>query len=281
MTDPIPCSVQLLVRNDAVGLRTCLGMFRAFAEVIVQDGYSTDGTREVARSFPNVRLLDQRRDFLDAEGRILDFSAVRNEGIAAATYPWILVIDADEVIADPLQEEIRSVTETSTPGVFRVFRRYELDGERIDRCARCPSYQIRLFHRSLTTGYIKKIHEKLALKNGVSPRTLTGELLVPLSPLSALRPKHARYLRMEVREASHATFREWLRWSLYRNLRSIAGLGARILLLRCIPGKGKRMPLRHEAVQMAYLWRVTVWTCPLCRGYFLRKTSIASQTHAI
>lgn len=57
-------------------------------EILVVDGASTDGSRAAARSFPQVRLLDQ-------PGRGL--AAARNLGLAAARGDWIAFLDADDL----------------------------------------------------------------------------------------------------------------------------------------------------------------------------------------
>ena len=59
-------------------------------EIIVVDTGSTDDTAAIAASF-GARVIHS--PFQD------DFAAVRNVSLDAATHPWILVLDADEVLA--------------------------------------------------------------------------------------------------------------------------------------------------------------------------------------
>ncbi len=261
----IPCSVQVLCRNNIGNIRHCLETLRDFGEVILQDGYSTDGTRDAGQEFPNVRILDQNKTLLDADGRITHFANMRNESIVAAKYDWLLVVDADEGIREDLREEVRAIVERGVPGVFRAFRRFYVGGERIDRCAGYPAYQIRLFHRSLTTGYVKAVHEKLQLHPGVQVHTLHAELPVPFPPAHTLDAKYRRYLAMEVQRLGKLS---WSRWFalLFHNLRSAVGISVLVAWMWITPGTGKRMPFAYDwqAIRQSLL---TAWyTCPLVRS---------------
>lgn len=244
---------------------------RDFAEVIVQDGYSTDGTRDAALEFANVRVMDQNRQYLDNEGRITNFAAMRNESISAARYDWILVVDADEGIREDLRDETRAIVESGEPGAYRAFRRFYVGGVRIDRCAGYPAYQIRLFHRSLTTGYAKPIHERLILKPGVVTHTLKSELPVPLPPAHELEAKYRRYLQLESDRLGVVPWSRWIRWMLLRNLRSAIGLSILVLLTWITPGKGKRMPFAYDWQAIRQSLRVIAVTFPPYARSRLRK----------
>ncbi|TSC80407.1 MAG: family 2 glycosyl transferase [Candidatus Peregrinibacteria bacterium Gr01-1014_25] len=262
MTPAIPCTVQLLCRNNAASIGACLDSLGEFAEVIVQDGSSTDGTREIALVHPNVRIIDQNRAYIDASSRITDFASMRNESIAAARHDWLFVVDADEAVTPAQTDEVRSIVQRGIPGVFVASRRFVVDGKVIDRCSGYPAEQIRLFHRSLTHGYVKTVHERLHLKNGVTTQHLQEELLVPLPPASSLPAKHARYLDMEVRRLGVVGMGRWTRWILLRNLRTAAGLLLRIAWIRLTPTRATIMPLRYELPYVAHVLRTIVRTFP-------------------
>ncbi|MDB4978600.1 MAG: glycosyl transferase [Candidatus Peribacteria bacterium] len=259
----IPCSVQVLTRNSGENLRACLESLMQFAEVVVLDGYSTDDTREIAAQFSNVRLMDQNKDYLDADGRITDFAAVRNEGLKAAAYDWILMIDSDEIVQPVFVEEVAQVVRLQPPGAYRVFRRFVAGGVPVEFCAGYPAYHIRLFHRSVADGYGKSVHEKVLLHPGQIVRTLQSELLVPLPPACELNPKYHRYLQMEVRRLGTVPWGRWFRWILYRNMRSVAALCVRVVVLRILPRKGKRMPFAYEWQAIRHLLQTTWYTFPL------------------
>ncbi len=278
MSTLIPCSVQVLTRNSMPGVERCLKTLTRFAEVIVQDGHSTDGTREAVKKFPNVTLMDQDRKYLDRDGRITNFAEMRNESIDAAKYDWVFVVDGDEEITSAMEDEVRVIVERNTPGVYQAFRRFIVDGVSVMYCCGYPTIQIRLFHRTLTQGYTKSVHERLVLRPGVIPEMLSHELPTPLPPAYKLRAKYHRYLQMEVRRLGVITWGRWFRWILLRHLKTALGYSLRVIWFRVIPKPGKRMPLAYEWQFIAHALRTIVATCPPVAARTLSKEAIASHT---
>ncbi len=258
----IPCSVQMLTHNSAEGLQACLDSVRSFAEVIIQDGFSTDATRSIAEGFSTVHLIDQDRRFLDGNGWIMDFASMRNLGIAAATYDWILMVDSDEEVEPAMAREVAEIVRRNVPGVYKVFRRFIVNGEPVIHCAGYPAYHIRLFHRSCVDGYIKAIHERLAVHPGITVQIMQSELAVPLPPAASLRPKYDRYLHMEVERLGVQSWGHWFRWSFFRNIRSMLGITVLTAGIWLLPKKGKRMPIAYEWQAVRQLFWTMVLTFP-------------------
>jgi glycosyltransferase involved in cell wall biosynthesis len=94
-------SVCLITKNEEQVLADCLKSIQPVAdEIIVVDTGSTDRTKAVAAA-GQAKVFDY--PWQD------DFAAARNFSLEQAAGPWILVIDADEMV-DPLDyEEIRNV----------------------------------------------------------------------------------------------------------------------------------------------------------------------------
>ncbi len=86
----IPCfNVAKFVRPTLESLRWC-------DEVIIVDMFSTDETKEICLSYPNVKFYENK-DFIYANV---------NYGIERATSKWVMRLDSDEIITDALKEEI-------------------------------------------------------------------------------------------------------------------------------------------------------------------------------
>ena len=267
---PIGCSIQVLTHNNASSLRGCLESLRDFGEVIVQDGASTDGTREIVKEFPNVTLVDQNPAYLDENGYITDFSSMRNETIRRATYDWIFPVDSDEFLHPDEAAEMAEIIDRGIPGIYACFRRFYLSGERIDHCTGYPAIQIRLFHRSLApNGYGKRVHERLQILPGVSVQRMRSEHPVPLVSAAELSAKYHRYARLELRRAEIG-YGHWLRWTLFRNLRTVAILSMRLTWIWLVPRKGKRLPLRYELQFITYSLTLIITLFPPIAHRMLR-----------
>ncbi|WP_165789948.1 glycosyltransferase [Paenibacillus sp. GM1FR] len=79
----------MIVKDEALSLQRCLNAVRDVVdEIIVVDTGSIDDTTEIARLHGAVVIRTEWNG---------DFSEARNLSLAAATKPWILVLDADEV----------------------------------------------------------------------------------------------------------------------------------------------------------------------------------------
>lgn len=84
-------SVCMIVRDEEAMLAECLASVQhQVAEIIVVDTGSQDRTREIAATCPKVRLFE----YVWHD----DFAAARNFALEQATQPWILSLDADEIV---------------------------------------------------------------------------------------------------------------------------------------------------------------------------------------
>ena len=94
----------MIVQDEGEILGRALESVKDLAdEIVVVDGGSKDNTKEIARKY-----TDKVYDFPWCD----DFSKSRNFSLTKATGDWILVLDADEVIAKEDYDEIRKLVET-------------------------------------------------------------------------------------------------------------------------------------------------------------------------
>jgi len=97
-------TLAMIVKNESERLPECLASVKPIVdEIVVVDTGSSDDTVEVARS-QGARTVTY--DWCD------DFSAARNESLRHATGDWILMLDADEVIAESDLPRVRVFVDT-------------------------------------------------------------------------------------------------------------------------------------------------------------------------
>lgn len=98
-------SAVIPTRNVADVIVPTLESLRFCDEVVIVDMFSTDNTRTVCESYPNVRFF-QRQDYIYGNF---------NYGVEQATGDWIIRLDSDEVISPKLRESIRCVLADPSP----------------------------------------------------------------------------------------------------------------------------------------------------------------------
>jgi len=98
--------------NAAEHLDKVLSALKGFDEIILVDMYSTDETRDIAARHG---------------ARVIDFEPcgicepARNTAIQAASYPWVLIVDADEIVPDALREYLYEVAaRPDAPAALRI-----------------------------------------------------------------------------------------------------------------------------------------------------------------
>ena len=102
MSEKLPISVCILTLNEEENLQRTLPPLDCFAEILVFDSGSTDHTLEMCREAGAV--IHQ----VKWEG----FGKTRRKLFDAASQPWILWLDSDEVISPELLAEIKELFES-------------------------------------------------------------------------------------------------------------------------------------------------------------------------
>jgi len=177
----IPATVTVLTKNNEKTLERALKSVSEFDEIVVCDGGSTDGTLSIASAHGAI-VIKQDQKYLDEHGKIYDFSGVHNQMLDAARHNWIFSLDSDERAGEDVVDAMRAVIgERGEDGVgaFWVNRKYVLAGTVIDCAATYPNRQMRFFSKNATHGYIKRVHERLDLKDGIKPEFLGGFMYLP------------------------------------------------------------------------------------------------------
>jgi glycosyltransferase involved in cell wall biosynthesis len=86
-------SACIIVKNEEKNIKTCLDSIKDHVtEIIVNDTGSTDNTQNILKSY-DCKVLQNKWEE--------DFSKARNQCLEVALQPYILIIDADEIILNP------------------------------------------------------------------------------------------------------------------------------------------------------------------------------------
>lgn len=115
-------SLCMIVRDEEHVIESMLSATRPHVdEIVIVDTGSLDKTVTIAQRFAD-RL--EHFDWID------DFSAARNHSLSLATLPWILVLDADEVVSQGDFEKLYLLLEfASKEGFYMTQRLYSNNSE--------------------------------------------------------------------------------------------------------------------------------------------------------
>lgn len=248
--DKIPCTVAILTRNSAATILRALESVKEFDDILICDGGSTDETLLIAKTF-GARVIYQDSQFQDKDGRLRDFSGVRNQTLAAATHEWFFFLDSDEYLSSALVDDVRAAVAARVPAAYWVPRLYVYRGKIIDRAVTYPNRQMRFFHRSVAHGFIKEVHERIDLVEGAHRKEFHTHLLVPIEDSVAdMKRKWLHYLAVESARQPILTWRQWIRGALRESL--IAGLYIVRFVRNLFFSGGTRLPMRFELARLWY-----------------------------
>lgn len=168
-SEMLPLSVVIITLNEEKRLETCLRSLPRGSEIIILDSGSTDQTAQIASKY---HALFRHHDFVN-------YADQKNKAISLATRPWVLSLDADEVLSENLREEIAQVV-TRPPGEvkgFQIKRRLVFMNRRL-RFGKTTDWPMRLFLKE-EASFSSAIHEKAVLKSG-----RVGSLRAPMDHYS-------------------------------------------------------------------------------------------------
>lgn len=176
-------SVTLIVKNGERNLKKVLTSLKNFSEVILLDTGSTDSTLEIAKNFSNVSLH---------ASPFLGFGKCRNLAASLASNDWILAIDADEVLSEPLVQEILSLKPEPSFVYALPFHNF-FNGKHIKWCGWHPESHVRLYHRKTTSFSEAMVHEGV-IQEGLKKINLSHPVLhYPYDTVSDFLIKMERY----------------------------------------------------------------------------------------
>lgn len=169
-------SVCIIVKNEPL-LEECVKSIRDHVkEIVIVDTGSTDNTANVAR-----RLADVFESYTDCNnsetGLIEDFSQARQRSFELATQPWVMWMDADDIIigGDNLLK-LTTVTNPTADAIAFMFP-YEYSYNEIGQCT-CLHYRERLFSNKNKFHWVNPVHEVMIPNDGVNCAFITEDSVV-------------------------------------------------------------------------------------------------------
>jgi len=159
---PLPHRLTVLItcKNEYKNIRKCIESIQPIAdEILVADSGSTDGTLDLVRSIGGCRIIE--REYISAGN-------FKNWALPHATCPWVLIIDADERLPEPLQKEICETLSHELPSHdgYWIYRANYFMGHRIRYSGWNNDCVLRLFRRDLGSYQGETDHAEVAISTG-------------------------------------------------------------------------------------------------------------------
>ncbi len=155
-------SVIVITKNEAHRLGRCLESVKWADELIVLDSGSTDNTVEIAKNFtPHV--------FTNTDWQ--GYGVQKQRALAYATGQWVLHLDADEWVSEPLKRKLVQVMKDDKVDACRVPIKMCFYGKPL-RFSSSPTRHARFFRRAGAHFSDDLVHEKIVLLKGAKIKQL-------------------------------------------------------------------------------------------------------------
>jgi glycosyltransferase involved in cell wall biosynthesis len=204
MTERVPVSVLVPIRNEAENLPRCLGCVQWADEIFVVDSQSTDGSGEIALRYgAEVVQFHFNGTWPKKKNWALENLPFKNE--------WVLILDADEVLPAEAAAEIgKAIANAGEIAGYWINRRFFFLGRWL-RHSYYPNWNLRLFRRSLgryeklteadTGSGDNEVHEHVVVR-GATGRLQTEMDHYAFPSVEVFVEKHNRYSNWEARVAA-------------------------------------------------------------------------------
>jgi len=210
----LPLSVIITTYNEEVHVSECVDSVLWADEVLLVDSYSTDDTLKLARQKP-IRVLERK---------YYGSAAQKNWALDRVEHDWVLILDADERITEPLAREILTLLIAGPAALGYYIRRqnYLIDSP-IRHSGWSTDKVIRLFHRGHGRYPNRRVHADLTIA-GETPVLQERMIHYTFRTLDQFMEKVARYAEWGAaqgfREGKRAGFAEVGLRPLWRFIRA-------------------------------------------------------------
>lgn len=155
-------SIVILTFNSQKYLKDVLASASFADEVLLLDSGSTDDTLNIAKSFPNVKIVTQAWR---------GFGKQKQAGVEASLNDWVFVLDSDEIITEALKQEIIETCKNPKYKAYTIPRLNYFFRKPIKRCGLYPDATLRLFDKKFAHFSDDEVHEKVITHEKVGKLT--------------------------------------------------------------------------------------------------------------
>ena len=159
-------SVVIIAKNEAHHIRRCLESVQWADELIVLDSGSTDNTVAIAREYTSHVMQT------DWQG----YGVQKQRALSYATGDWVLNLDADECVSEPLKNELNHAMNSTLYDAYRVPIKLCFYGK-ILRFSSSPKRHIRLFNNHCAYFIDDIVHEKIVLPDAFAVGQLKQSII--------------------------------------------------------------------------------------------------------
>jgi glycosyltransferase involved in cell wall biosynthesis len=162
-------SAVIITKNEEHTIERCIRSLLWCDEIVILDSFSTDKTKLISqKTTPKVKFF---------ESIFLGYGPQKQLAVSHASYDWILSIDADEEISEPLAQEIMDLLHThdQTNIAYKIPRTLVFMGHKMRFSGEAQRPILRLFHRSQFNFNDANVHEEVVGSGRVN--TLNQEML--------------------------------------------------------------------------------------------------------
>lgn len=144
----------IITFNEMGYIQACLDSISFVDEIVVVDSYSTDGTYEYLQDHPKVKVIQHP---------FSNFTLQKTFALTQASNPWVLFLDADEIVPVGLRKEIEATVKEDQPhAAYWFYRKFMFQKTALRYSGWQTDKNYRLFQKDKAKFSDKKIvHETL------------------------------------------------------------------------------------------------------------------------
>ncbi len=147
-------SAIVLTKNEEERIKACLQSIKWVDEIIVVDSNSSDKTIEIAKKF-GAKIYQREFD---------NYVNQKEWAMSKSSGDWILYIDADERVLEPLKSEILKLILKDQYSAYAISRRNIIFGSEQKYGSFWPDWVIRLVKKEDFIKWVGEVHEHMEFK---------------------------------------------------------------------------------------------------------------------